>query len=440
MTTQSSSQWDFGRFVKTLSYFGAVPFLSSMDWFQQWFGSRPDPQVDSRSLGLATLETAGAIAKPSGSILVIGAAGKVGSQVVQQLLTQGYSVILGTNPHTNNGTTGQTLETIGIDPEQITSLDTRICTIICCTDAADVQPAEMQALMRHTSQIRGDRQMLFDFSQPSSDIPEIWGALDDVVMGGASQSGFRFGEGVAEFSGYVSTANSGGFASVRTRNLTPALNLSEFDGIELRIKGDGQRYKFMLRSETRWDGVAYCRSFDTIADQWLTVRIPFTELVPVFRARTIANSSIDASSVCALQLMLSKFEYDGALNPHFEPGAFQLQVQSIQVYRQTLPLRWVLVDSLDQSDWQPQTVLEQAAIPYTILSPATLTDQPGGQSLQIDRQPIPGEVSAADMAALCVAVLTQPAALNQTLFVAAGPTDCAPRDWDCLFQTWPIQT
>jgi len=30
--------------------------------------------------------------------------------------------------------------------------------------------------------------------------------------------------------------------------------------------------------------------------------------------------------------MLSKFEYDGGLNPHFRPGAFQLEIKTIKTY------------------------------------------------------------------------------------------------------------
>jgi Complex I intermediate-associated protein 30 (CIA30) len=48
-----------------------------------------------------------------------------------------------------------------------------------------------------------------------------WGPLDDVVMGGVSESGFEIRAGAGEaggpagvFSGAVSTSNSGGFASV----------------------------------------------------------------------------------------------------------------------------------------------------------------------------------------------------------------------------------
>ncbi|MEM9448348.1 MAG: CIA30 family protein [Cyanobacteria bacterium P01_E01_bin.6] len=175
--------------------------------------------------------------------------------------------------------------------------------------------------------------LIFDFRSSNSSLDTIWGAVDDVVMGGVSQSGLTTIEQGALFSGIVSTDNSGGFASVRTRNFDPPLNLQDYSGIELRVRGDGNRYKFLLRDETRWDGVGYSSSFDTTADIWMTVRIPFQEFVPVFRARTLTDGQqVDPSSLRAFQLMLSKFEYDGALNPTFEPGAFQLLVESIRAY------------------------------------------------------------------------------------------------------------
>jgi hypothetical protein len=255
-----------------------------------------------------------------------------------------------------------------------------------------------------------------------------------VVMGGVSESRIQFGEGVASFSGQVSTANSGGFASVRTRNLDPALDLSQFEGVELRVKGDGQRYKFMLRTETRWDGIAYCASFDTVADQWLTVRIPFTQLISVFRARTVPNSPIDPSSVTAWQLMLSKFEYDGALNPYFQPGQFQLQLASIQVYRQAqnthLP-HLVLINPSPSIAHAAQT----SSLPYTILYPSRLTDQPANQPLQVANQPLSGEISTEAVAQLSVAALQHPAAHNRTLYVTAGEGVCEVGDWDCLFSS-----
>lgn len=175
--------------------------------------------------------------------------------------------------------------------------------------------------------------IIFDFSQSANSLTQTWGALDDVVMGGASASSLQLQADSALFTGYVSTANSGGFASVRTRNFEPPLDLTGFNGVELHVKGDGQRYKFLVRDEDSWDSLAYAYSFDTIADEWISVQIPFNQLIPVFRAKTVSSSRpLNSSRIRSLQLMLSKFEYDGALNPQFEPGEFRLVVRAICVY------------------------------------------------------------------------------------------------------------
>lgn len=173
---------------------------------------------------------------------------------------------------------------------------------------------------------------LFDYTQPDMPVEEIWGSLDDVVMGGVSESRVHQSDRSLCFTGNLSTANSGGFTSIRTRNFDPPLDLSGWAGVELRVLGDGKRYKFFLRSETRWDGVAHAQSFDTTSGEWLTVRLPFSEFRAVFRAKTVEDQPLDPSHIYALQLMLSKFEYDRALNPHFEPGSFTLKVRSIGVY------------------------------------------------------------------------------------------------------------
>ncbi len=175
--------------------------------------------------------------------------------------------------------------------------------------------------------------VIFDFRVPATPVSQIWGALDDVVMGGVSTSALQQDAEGARFTGNVSTANSGGFASVRTRNLTPPLDLSKKLGLELKIKGDGNRYKFLIRAEDTWDSIAYAYSFETIAGEWMTVRVPFADLVPVFRAKTVNNGpALNTTQIRSLQLMLSKFEYDGVLNPHFTAGSFTLLVQSIGVY------------------------------------------------------------------------------------------------------------
>ncbi|WOD41085.1 CIA30 family protein [Nodosilinea sp. E11] len=175
---------------------------------------------------------------------------------------------------------------------------------------------------------------LFDFQALDPAIAALWGSLDDGVMGGVSASQVQWQNGL-RFVGQVSTANSGGFASIRTRNLEPPLNLSQWQGTVLYAQGDGQRYKWILRDNPDWDSLAYCYSFDTDSDRPITVRTPFLDPVATRRARTVPEASaLNPAQVYSMQLMLSKFEYDGDLNPSFEPGSFELTVQRLAVYRQ----------------------------------------------------------------------------------------------------------
>lgn len=169
-----------------------------------------------------------------------------------------------------------------------------------------------------------------------------WGALDDVVMGGVSESSLQLVPGAAEeptgarlaavFSGVVKTANNGGFASVRTRNFTPRLNLSGAQGLRLRVKGDGNRYKFILRDDPGWDSANFGFSFDTVAGEWITVDAPADQFVANFRSEKMrTDAPIQLDRIVSMQLMLSKFEYGGELNPNFTPGAFSLVIDKISV-------------------------------------------------------------------------------------------------------------
>lgn len=169
----------------------------------------------------------------------------------------------------------------------------------------------------------------------------IWGTVNDGVMGGVSASSLSLvtdpedpGQQVGRFAGTVSTAQGGGFASVRSRTVEPPFNLTDWQGIQLHLRGDGQRYKLILRDQTGWDSLAYAASFDTEAGVWIRVDIPFTTFRPTFRARTVATAPpLALGQICSVQLMLSKFEYDGDLNPQFQPGAFGLDLWEMAVYR-----------------------------------------------------------------------------------------------------------
>ncbi|MEP0870565.1 CIA30 family protein [Trichocoleus desertorum AS-A10] len=370
-----------------------------------------------------------------GVVLVAGATSALGQQVVQRLLAQGYQVrSLVPNLSQGQEILGGEADLIVADVTQPDTLTSKtlgsIDAILYCPDTAllsaginaqsptaffDVQNLA-QAAARVLSQ--PGENTLFDFTYPSANLKELWGAVDDVVMGGVSQSEVRLSDSSALFMGNVSTANSGGFASIRTRNFSSAIALGNYQGIKLRVKGDGNRYKFLLRTEEKWDGVAYSHSFDTVSNQWMDVEIPFSALVPVFRAKTVPNDGpIDPNRICSCQFMLSKFEYDGALNPQFTPGPFQLEIASVKAYGgPTLP-QFVLFSVAtspqpDQSESDSTSFSEDeervrsSGIPHTIIRLHQSTELTGDRSLET--------VSSKNIAELCVQVLAQPEACNRT--------------------------
>ncbi|MGB7443185.1 MAG: CIA30 family protein [Coleofasciculaceae cyanobacterium] len=488
MAEEKRSQWDISRFVKTLTYFEVIPFISCLQ--RLLTGQTNNKKTNQDRV------------KRMGMILVAGATGGVGKRVVRRLVEQNYSVrTLVRDTQKGREMLGDQVELFEADitiPETLTpQLMKDISAVICCTGVR-VQPVEgdtpdrekyYQGIKFYMPEVvdspeivdyqgiknlvqvaakyldKADEKLIFDFTHPTDDIKETWGAVDDVVMGGVSESSMRLTDKAALFTGNVSTANSGGFVSVRTRSFQPPLNLAEYTGIKIRVKGDGQRYKFILRNEAKWDGVSYCYSFDTEKDSWIDVHVPFSDLIPVFRAKTLQDApKFDPSQVYALQLMLSKFEYDGGLNPKFEPGTFALQVESIKAYGgPTLP-QFIMISSAGVTrpgrpginlEEEPPAVrmneqlggiltwklrgedaVRESGVPYTIIRPCALTEETGGKALVFEQgDNIRGKVSREDIAKLCLQVLEQPQACNLTFEVKEDTDSSRPLNWESLFST-----
>lgn len=492
-TSQPAPAWDFGRFTQTLSFFETIPFLGSLSQWQAWVAPFLPPELQPKANHSPL------------TVLVLGATGNLGRRVVKLLLEEHYCVKAFVR---NPARADQVLEIATLPPEQkarltlivgdVTQAESLppdlfagVDAVISCLGAI-VRPAnpenreanysegttfyepavieatpeqvEYQSLKTLLERVPADflepaaQRILFDFRTPQENNAELWGALDDVVMGGVSQSGLRILPTTALFTGVVSTANSGGFVSIRTKNFQPPWDLSGFAGVQLRLKGDGQRYKFFIRSSPAWDGVGYAFSFDTVADQWQTINIPFEQLTPVFRAKRNPDApAFDPKTVYSLQLMLSKFEYDGALNPHFQAGPFALEIETITAYsEQPLP-RWIMVSSAGvtrpgtpeaATDPRPivrlsdqlggiltwkfwgEELIRQCGIPYTIIRPTALTETAGSQPLIMAQgDTLAGKVSRQDVAQLCVQALKWPAAAHKTLEIAEGDGGIVPKDW-----------
>ena len=158
-----------------------------------------------------------------------------------------------------------------------------------------------------------------------------WGSLDDVVMGGVSETILESGKFNGRFRGIVRTERNGGFAGIRTKLFSTPLDISNVKGFKITVKGDGQRYKFIARDTSEWNGVAWSKSFDTKASATSTHSILISELKPTKFGRIIETEPFNKINLRGLQVTLSKFEYDGGLNPKFSPGPFSLDIDKIEL-------------------------------------------------------------------------------------------------------------
>jgi uncharacterized protein YbjT (DUF2867 family) len=150
------------------------------------------------------------------------------------------------------------------------------------------------------------------------------------------------------------------------------------------------------------------------------------------------------------------------LNPKFSPGGFALQLESIQAYGgATLP-QFILVSSAGVTrpgrpginlDEEPPAVklndqlggiltwklkgedsLRESGIPYTIIRPCALTEEPGGKELIFEQgDNIRGKISREDVAELCVRSLKLAIACNVTFEVKQADNTVNSIDWQKLF-------
>ena len=168
--------------------------------------------------------------------------------------------------------------------------------------------------------MEGKEKSVFEFKRQEDG--QQWQPLNDTVMGGISGSRLTITDGgTALFTGRVSLENYGGFASVRSK--AGEYDLGSFAGILLRFRGDGKRYKLVLKTDDAFEGTLYQVSFETLKDTWEIVRIPFREFVPTFRGRLLNNAPpLDNRSIKTF----------GFLIADKQEGPFTLEIQSIAAY------------------------------------------------------------------------------------------------------------
>ncbi|NJM12724.1 MAG: CIA30 family protein [Synechococcaceae cyanobacterium SM1_2_3] len=157
---------------------------------------------------------------------------------------------------------------------------------------------------------------VIDFRDPARG--QAWTSVDDRVMGGVSASQVTVTTEGLVFSGEVLLANNGGFASIRAQ--PRGVDLAGATALLLRVRGDGQTYKLMLRTDDAFDGVQYQARFATRAGEWIDVGLPVTDFQPTFRGRTVEAPALDPTRIRIFGLLIADRQ----------AGPFRLVVESIR--------------------------------------------------------------------------------------------------------------
>lgn len=148
-----------------------------------------------------------------------------------------------------------------------------------------------------------------------------WKSVNDGVMGGLSKGKiFATEAGNYMFTGDISLRNLGGFASVRTTGGN--YDLSEQDGVKVRVRGDGRKYYFTSRSTTN-QRLAFWYPIQTEAGKWMDFTIPFSGFYATFRGDKIKDVKLDPKNISSFGIML----YDK------KDGEFKIELESIKAYK-----------------------------------------------------------------------------------------------------------
>ncbi|KAI5326095.1 hypothetical protein L3X38_035169 [Prunus dulcis] len=133
-------------------------------------------------------------------------------------------------------------------------------------------------------------------------------------------------------------------------------------------------------------------------------------------------TTFDPSNIVSLQLMFSKFEFDGTLNPTFVEWEFKLPLSSIRAYlKEPITPRFVHeFDFILTFKLKGEDLIWESGIPYTIVRPCALTEELAGADRIFDQgDNITGKISREEVAQICVAAMESPYASGKTFEVTA---------------------
>ena len=261
----------------------------------------------------------------------------------------------------------------------------------------------------------------------------------------------RPGDVNANFSGTVNTRNG-----VVHFSTDVDINLEQYDGLYMRLKGDDKMYDFVVRSK---EGHLY-RAPTRVPANWTTLRVPFSAFMAVDegtprrivgkdvqaigivfspkrqRSRPAPSAAAAAAAAAAAELgddtRVDDFLLSSGIESESQQNSFSVMVDYVKATPIGSEPDVVLVSCAGAGISDPdlrskvarfkamgEDALRSSGLGYTVVRPGPLLDEPGGSRALIFDQGdrITQSISCADVADVCLRSLHEPVARNKSFEV-----------------------
>ena len=302
---------------------------------------------------------------------------------------------------------------------------------------------------------------------------EAWQKLDDVIMGGNSDSALSLSEAGDGFtwSGKL-VLEGGGFCGARSYE-KGVIDLSAYDGISLRVRGSGETLKLNIKTaDLNEPEDTYQATFDVPDGEWGDVFIPWHEFVAVKRARSVPDGpALNPATISQFGLVYSRFSFNGFANPNHTFGDFQIDfARGIKAFRNPKP-QIVLISSAGvernalvgndeekrkaeipivqlnpggilNHKYDGEIAVRASGLPYTVIRPTGMIsddDQPEPCLLEMSQgDSFTGKITRSDVAQVVDATLSFFPAVGKTVEVRRSQADDAQGKSSTLMLLLPL--
>ena len=428
-----------------------------------------------------------------GGVLVAGASGRLGKEVVAELVARGRAVTAVSRSvpslHSDVKVVQKCISALEMDDLE------GIGQIVCCVGGSRETPPEqlegsaVPALIAAAEAALGSTTMSSDAELTSLD---GWRNLDDAIMGGSSSSAMHSVSRSSRDDGYTGCwkgdliFQGGGFCGIRSPVIAAETASSRTDkvcgttgsteGIAFRMRirngGERMRLKATIKTSSNIDAneYAYQTSF-IVTPNTTEIRLPLDSFVAVKKASTLSGAPpLRASEIRSVGFVYSRFEMNGLRNRLCCAGSFEIEMSAIRLFCGPL-VQFVMVSSagverniLSANDeemrrkeipivrlnpggvlnWKyfAEMALRNSGLTHSVIRPTGLIEEeaapavpPALEYAQGDY--ISGRITRAEVARVVADVLTSGHALNTTFEVRrseAGTT--APASFTTLCDDW----